>query len=220
MRVVPAAALFLGVATAAIAPYQQQVLGGYEDVEVEAPSDYSTKPSEEVDDTPCAPRPGQTQYSTSIPADIMDGAGRILETADEVVGELLNDVSEAFADVQDAVNDASDDVAAELLDAVPKFSSSSSKPINRRPDSYWDHVVRGADVQGVWVTGKNGQKERDIDGKLETYDLRAKKVDPSLLGIDPDVKQYSGYLDDNENDKHLFYCMFSFLFYLLGKSAC
>jgi L-rhamnose mutarotase len=28
------------------------------------------------------------------------------------------------------------------------------------------------------------------------------------LGIDPGVKQYSGYLDDDENDKHLFYCEF------------
>ena len=32
-------------------------------------------------------------------------------------------------------------------------------------------------------------------------------MDPSSLGVDPDVKQMSGYLDDNENDKHLFYCM-------------
>jgi cathepsin A (carboxypeptidase C) len=61
-------------------------------------------------------------------------------------------------------------------------------------------------VQSVWVTGAGGTKEREIDGKLEAYDLRVKKVDPSVLGVDPDVKQYSGYLDDNENDKHLFYC--------------
>ena len=45
----------------------------------------------------------------------------------------------------------------------------------------------------------------EIDGKLETYNLRAKKVDPSKLGVDT-VKQFSGYLDDEENDKHLFYC--------------
>lgn len=79
------------------------------------------------------------------------------------------------------------------------------KKHNRRPDSHWDHVVRGADVQSVWVDGANG-KERDIEGKLEAYDLRVKKVDPTSLGVDPNVKQYSGYLDDNENDKHLFYC--------------
>lgn len=80
------------------------------------------------------------------------------------------------------------------------------KKHNRRPHSHWDHVLRGADVQSVWVDGASGTKEREIDGKLEAYDLRTKKVDPSSLGVDPNVKQYSGYLDDNENDKHLFYC--------------
>ncbi len=58
----------------------------------------------------------------------------------------------------------------------------------------------------VWVQNANGEKERAIDGKLEDYNLRAKKVDPSKLGVDT-VKQYSGYLDDEKNDKHLFYCM-------------
>jgi cathepsin A (carboxypeptidase C) len=57
----------------------------------------------------------------------------------------------------------------------------------------------------VWVENANGEKERAIDGKLENYNLRAKKVDPSKLGVDT-VKQYSGYLDDEKNDKHLFYC--------------
>lgn len=80
------------------------------------------------------------------------------------------------------------------------------KPYTRRPDSKWDHIVKGADIQSVWVENAHGEKEREIDGKLENYNLRAKKVDPSKLGVDPDVKQYSGYLDDDEEDKHLFYC--------------
>lgn len=81
------------------------------------------------------------------------------------------------------------------------------KKHNRRPNSHWDHIIRGADVQSVWVENENGEQERDIDGKLSAYDLRAKGVNPGLLGVDPKVKQYSGYLDDNDNDKHLFYCM-------------
>ena len=83
---------------------------------------------------------------------------------------------------------------------------SSPKKHARRPDHEWDHIVRGADVQSVWVENASGEKEREIDGKLDAYDMRIKKVDPSELGVDPDVKQFSGYLDDNENDKHLFYC--------------
>jgi cathepsin A (carboxypeptidase C) len=82
---------------------------------------------------------------------------------------------------------------------------SSPKPSTRRKDSEWDYVVKGADVQAVWVENAKGEKEREIDGKLESYNLRAKKVDPAALGVDT-VKQYSGYLDDEENDKHLFYC--------------
>jgi cathepsin A (carboxypeptidase C) len=72
--------------------------------------------------------------------------------------------------------------------------------------SEWDYHVKGEEVQSIWVNNKIGEKEREVDGKIGTYDLRVKKVDPSALGVDPGVKQYSGYLDDNENDKHLFYC--------------
>lgn len=100
-----------------------------------------------------------------------------------------------------------DEVAMMFPEAMDKASFfSSPKKHTRRPDSEWDHVIKGADVQSVWVMNK-GEKERDVDGRLEAYNLRTKKIDPSVLGVDPGVKQYSGYLDDEENDKHLFYCM-------------
>ena len=103
-----------------------------------------------------------------------------------------------------------DEVAMMYPGAMEKASHlPSPKPHKRRPDSHWDHIIRGADVQSVWIENENGEKERDIDGKLNAYDLRAKGVDPGLLGVDPAVKQISGYLDDNENDKHLFYCISS-----------
>ena len=99
-----------------------------------------------------------------------------------------------------------DDVAMHFPEAMDKASFfSQPKPHVRKPDSTWDYVVKGADVQSVWIENANGEKEREIDGKLEAYNLRAKKVDPAKLGVDK-VKQYSGYLDDEENDKHLFYC--------------
>jgi len=80
------------------------------------------------------------------------------------------------------------------------------KKHSRRPDAHWDHITKGADIQSVWVENENGDREREIDGKLEDFNLRTKKVDPTSLGVDPGVQQYSGYLDDNDNDKHLFYC--------------
>lgn len=93
----------------------------------------------------------------------------------------------------------------ESMDQTSFFSS--PKPHTKRPDSEWDHIVSGAEVQSVWVENANGEKEREIDGNLENFNLRVKKVDPSVLGVDK-VKQYSGYLDDDEEDKHLFYWFF------------
>lgn len=99
-----------------------------------------------------------------------------------------------------------DEVAMMFPESFEKAAFfSQPKPHTRKPDSEWDHIIKGADIQSVWVENKDGEKEREIDGKLEQYSLRAKKVDPSVLGVDK-VKQYSGYLDDEEEDKHLFYC--------------
>jgi cathepsin A (carboxypeptidase C) len=84
---------------------------------------------------------------------------------------------------------------------------SPPKPHTRKPDSQWDFITKGADLQSLWLTKADGSKEREIDGHLAPYSLRSKKVDPSSLGVDK-VKQYSGYLDDDENDKHLFYWFF------------
>ncbi|KAH6681836.1 putative carboxypeptidase Y like protein A [Halenospora varia] len=101
-----------------------------------------------------------------------------------------------------------DEVTLMFPEAMDKSNFfSSPKPHVRRPDSKWDHIVKGADVQSVWVENTKGEKEREIDGKLDPYSMRIKKVDPSKLGVDT-VKQYSGYLDDDENDKHLFYWFF------------
>lgn len=99
---------------------------------------------------------------------------------------------------------------SEMQLLVPGFMEKAQNLISRpkahirKPDSEWDHVVKGADIQSMWTTS-NGQEHRVIDGSLEAYNLRAKSVDPSALGVDK-VKQYSGYLDDEANDKHLFYC--------------
>ncbi|PHH84681.1 hypothetical protein CDD83_1550 [Cordyceps sp. RAO-2017] len=88
-----------------------------------------------------------------------------------------------------------------------QVTSAKPKKHNRIPDAKWDHRVRGADVQAMWVSGDDGQPRRKVGGKLDNYSLRAKNVDPAKLGVDK-VKQYSGYLDDEENDKHLFYWFF------------
>ncbi|KAL9586049.1 MAG: hypothetical protein Q9212_001139 [Teloschistes hypoglaucus] len=85
---------------------------------------------------------------------------------------------------------------------------STPKKHSRRPDDHWHHITKGADIQSVRLENADGEKEREIEGPLEDFTLRTKKVDPGSLGIDPGVRQYSGYLDDAANDKHLFYWFF------------
>jgi cathepsin A (carboxypeptidase C) len=121
----------------------------------------------------------------------------------------LNSLADAMKGMTAEAKEIWDDVALhfpEAMDAASFFSA--PKPSTRKPDSKWDYIVKGADVQDIWVENSKGEKEREVDGKLDTYNLRAKKVDPSKLGVDT-VKQYSGYLDDEANDKHLFYCKYS-----------
>ena len=126
--------------------------------------------------------------------------------ASEGWSNSLNHLAESMKGMTSEAKAVWDEVAMHFPEAMEKATFfSSPKPHTRKPDSTWDYVVKGADVQGVWVENAKGEKERQIDGKLETYNLRAKKVDPAKLGVDT-VKQYSGYLDDEENDKHLFYC--------------
>lgn len=64
----------------------------------------------------------------------------------------------------------------------------------------WDHVVRPESfVSTASVNNDN----------VGNYQLRVKKIkDPKVLGVDPDVKQYSGYLDVEDEDKHFFYWFF------------
>jgi cathepsin A (carboxypeptidase C) len=134
-------------------------------------------------------------------------AENVAQKGAEAVSKPLQQLQDQFKSLSGEARQLWEEVSnyfPEAMDSAPLLSL--PKRHTRRPDSHWDYHVSGADVQDIWVAGADGTKEREVDGKLEAYNLRAKKVDPSALGIDPGVKQYSGYLDDNEDDKHLFYC--------------
>ncbi|KAL2437484.1 Carboxypeptidase Y-like protein A [Exophiala dermatitidis] len=145
-----------------------------------------------------APQQQPLQFPKSFPVE----AKNILDKQLHQMKETLKGLTAEAAAVWDEVAS----LYPEDMSRASFFST--PKKHTRRPDQEWDHIVRGADIQKVWVENADGEKERHIEGKLDTYDLRVKAVDPSSLGVDPGVKQYSGYLDDNENDKHLFYWFF------------
>ncbi len=81
--------------------------------------------------------------------------------------------------------------------------AATADEIHRLPDSDWDHIIRGSDIRHK--TSRDTSFEPDSDAFVANYNMRAKIVNPSSLGVDS-VKQLSGYLDDNQQDKHLFFC--------------
>ncbi|KAH7329252.1 carboxypeptidase Y precursor [Stachybotrys elegans] len=127
------------------------------------------------------------------------------------VDSWLKPLEEAFGEFTSEAKAVWDEVAMLAPEAVAEFKKQvigrKPKPSTRRPDSHWDHIVKGADVQDIWVQDENGESRRKIGGQLENFNLRARKVDPSSLGVDT-VKQYAGYLDNEADDKHLFYWFF------------
>lgn len=102
-----------------------------------------------------------------------------------------------------------DEVAAAFPEAMAKANYlSMPKAHIRRADKEWDYITSGKKIEETWVAYDIwGNERREIDGDLKNFNLRTKKVDPSVLGVDK-VKQYSGYLDNDEDDKHLFYWFF------------
>lgn len=146
--------------------------------------------------------------------------------------DLQHDPQQVLAGATDKVKDVASGWAAKVQEYETAFGSMTSeakalwdeiallvpnayesipsppkpKKAIRKPDSEWDFVTKGAEVQALWTKASSQEEShRVVGGDLEDYKLRTKAVDPSKLGVDT-VKQYSGYLDDEANDKHLFYC--------------
>jgi len=131
-------------------------------------------------------------------------AAETLEKLPKPLRELKSHLKELTAEASEIW----DEVANMFPESISKASFlSDPKPHQRRPDSEWNNIVRGVDVESLWIENDYGETERELDGKLSNYNLRVKKPDPASLGVDK-VKQYSGYLDDEENDKHFFYWFF------------
>lgn len=140
---------------------------------------------------------------------ISDAADKVKEVAsswadkvkdyEAVFGSMTSEAKALWDEVEMLVPNA--------FDALPPLTK--PKKHERKPDSKWDFVTKGADVQALWTENTaDAESHRVVGGDLEAYNLRTKAVDPSKLGVDT-VKQYSGYLDDEANDKHLFYCTYT-----------
>lgn len=181
-------------------------------------------PSSPIDPQPCLIAAMRLTTSTVLlgaasaasAASFQQNAQHVLSGGFSRAQDAMRPFAETFANTRESFEEAlkgMDSEAKALWDEIKLLIPegafdhstwfSKPKPHRRRHD--WDHVVKGEEVQKLWVQDTAGGNHREIDGRLEDFNLRVKSVDPSKLGIDT-VKQYSGYLDDEANDKHLFYC--------------
>lgn len=129
-----------------------------------------------------------------------------IDPASDALTKTLNELKQSLHGLTHEAEQLWEDIFAAMPEAFNATKlMSQPKPATRRPDSEWDHHVSGASIQELWTANSEGVQERAISGKLDNYNMRVKSVDPKALGVDT-VKQYSGYLDDEEEDKHLFYC--------------
>ncbi|KAK5107518.1 hypothetical protein LTR62_001048 [Meristemomyces frigidus] len=143
------------------------------------------------------------------PLQVPTGLSDVLKAASDKASSWTKPLQNLQHELKHLTSDARqvwDEVALMFPEAMDQASFfSMPKPHEKR--SKWDFTTSGKAIQDVWVTNKDGEKERELDGDLEAFQLRTKKVDPRKLGVDK-VKQYSGYLDNDEEDKHLFYWFF------------
>jgi len=146
-----------------------------------------------------------------VPLQVSEAVNNALKSTSDKASSWtkpLQSLQHELKHLTDEAQQVWDDVALIFPEEMSKASFfSTPKAHKQKHDKEWDFITSGKAIQDVWVTNSNGEKEREIDGKLEPFRLRTKKVDPESLGVDK-VKQYSGYLDDDEEDKHLFYWFF------------
>lgn len=138
---------------------------------------------------------------------VLDGVTEKVQGATSSYADKIKDYEAAFGSMTSEAKAVWDEISLLIpnaFDALPPLTK--PKKHARKPDSKWDFITKGAEVQNMWTkTTAESDSHRVVGGDLESYNLRTKAVDPSKLGVDT-VKQYSGYLDDEANDKHLFYC--------------
>ncbi|EGP89824.1 unnamed protein product [Zymoseptoria tritici ST99CH_3D1] len=151
--------------------------------------------------------PQQQQPLVQVPAAVQDAFKAATDKASSW-SKPLDKLNHELKHLTDEARQTWDEVAMMFPEAMSKASFfSTPKKHTRKEKSEWDFYTSGKETEEMYVVNSEGKKERELDGDLENFNLRTKKVDPASLGVDK-VKQYSGYLDNEEDDKHLFYWFF------------
>lgn len=127
-------------------------------------------------------------FSFQQPFAFQDNSHSLLDKAIEALGF---DHSEVLGSLSEDLKKSWDEIPLRFPQEVSnlQFVTKPKDPNAIFTKKNWDFTVQSEDV--------------------ENYQLRVNKVkDPKILGIDPHVKQYTGYLDVEDEDKHFFYWFF------------
>ncbi|PTB81628.1 hypothetical protein M440DRAFT_1322605 [Trichoderma longibrachiatum ATCC 18648] len=83
---------------------------------------------------------------------------------------LASTLKESFGELTADAKAVWDEVSLLAPDAMAAFKEQvkgiKPKKHDRKPDGDWDHVVKGADVQKLWVEDESGEPRRLVGGKL------------------------------------------------------
>lgn len=121
------------------------------------------------------------------------------------VKQTLNELKAKHSDIPEEASAIWESVAElypeDTLEALQNMNREwKPKKAIKRDDSEWDYIITGEQLETMMATGEH----KKLSGDFKNKKLRIKK--PLDLGIDS-VKQYSGYLDVDD-DKHFFFCKF------------
>ncbi|KAI5808499.1 Alpha/Beta hydrolase protein [Peziza echinospora] len=122
--------------------------------------------------------------------------------------QLKSSIGELSPEAINIWNEVAKLYPGDTTEAVQRLTSNGfkPKPAKKRPDSEYDYVIHGHELNSMVVTeAGTGEVRQKYSGDFSNRKLRVKK--PTGLGIDDDVKQLSGYLDVDD-DKHFFFWFF------------
>jgi cathepsin A (carboxypeptidase C) len=123
------------------------------------------------------------------------------KTVTELLGKLAQEFGQALDDIPVQAIDAWAEVITSFPKSVGELTLETSQQLAKKLTS------KAKDTTAKFTTPSSGQDWLYVveNAKLPEHSLRVKT--PEKLGVDT-VKQYSGYLDVKDEDKHFFYWFF------------
>lgn len=149
--------------------------------------------------------------STANAAILPDFANRYSHNVQQVLGNKVDLLLNQYSEVVAALDAKKGDVFAKIA----LYLNEPLESLSRETVSLWSDIMTAFPESVSQLKFSTPPKKASAKGKFDFHVADAKlpnhklrvKATPELLGIDT-VKQYTGYLDVEDEDKHFFYWFF------------